>query len=297
MYTTKMKYLLFILLLAFNFGYSQEQFSIYFDSNKFELTKTEKLSLQAWVNFNKNSKIVGVYGFCDEDGSTQYNDTLAGKRVNFIFQIIKDKVKIRDDFKTRSFGELHQQSEIKAKNRKVTLFYLKEKDIPREAEILKLKPKEDLVTKKTIVFPDVFIVDNPNGTQSEFKLDINFMNEVNNAKAGEKLKLSNLNFVLNTFAVTNESRGKLYELLIVMQQNPKLKISIQGHLCCIVSDKKDLSTQRAKAVYKFLEFNNIDKSRMTYKGFGSTIPLFSLPEKNEEERAANRRVEIEIVEN
>jgi outer membrane protein OmpA-like peptidoglycan-associated protein len=95
----------------------------------------------------------------------------------------------------------------------------------------------------------------------------------------------------------NESRGKLYQLLLVLQQNKKLKINIQGHLCCVLSDKKDLSTQRAKAIYKFLEFNKIDKNRMSYQGFGSTIPLFSIPEKNESEREANRRVEIEIIEN
>jgi hypothetical protein len=34
---------------------------------------------------------------------------------------------IRDDFKTRSFGKLHQQSVNKAENRRVTIFYLLEK--------------------------------------------------------------------------------------------------------------------------------------------------------------------------
>jgi outer membrane protein OmpA-like peptidoglycan-associated protein len=123
------------------------------------------------------------------------------------------------------------------------------------------------------------------------------MKLLNDAKPGEKLKLENLNFVLNTYAIVNESRGKLYELLMVMQKNSKLKINIEGHLCCILVDKMDLSTQRAKSVYKFLEINGIDKTRMSYKGFGSTIPLFPIPEKTEDERAANRRVEIEVIEN
>jgi outer membrane protein OmpA-like peptidoglycan-associated protein len=290
--------LLYSIILYFTIStvFSQEQFSVYFDSNKWELTKSEKESLQNWMIQNTTSKVVGVYGFCDEDGSTQYNDTLASKRVNFIFQIIKNKIKIREDFKTRSFGELHQQSAVKAKNRKVSLYFLKEKDIPREAEILGIKPKEE-IKKAPIYFPQKITIDNQNGTKSEYKLDVKFMEELSNAKAGQKLKLDNLNFVLNTFAIVNESRGKLYELLLVMQQNPNIKINIQGHLCCIGVDKKDLSTQRAKAVYKFLEFNDIDKSRMSYKGFGSTIPLYPIPEKNEGERAANRRVEVEIVEN
>jgi outer membrane protein OmpA-like peptidoglycan-associated protein len=281
-----------LLFFSFLMGYSQEQFSVFFDSNKWQLTKTENTSLENWILQNGTSKIVAISGFCDEDGATGFNDTLASKRVDFVFKIIKDKVKIREDFKTRSFGELHQQSAIKSENRKVTLFFLKEKDISREAEILGIKRKEVLVS-----YPEKIVVENPNGTKSEYVMDVNFMKQLNNAKKGEKLKIENLNFVLNTYAVVNESRAKLYELLVVMEQNKRLKINIQGHLCCMKADKQDLSTQRAKAVYKFLEFNKIDKSRMSYQGFGSTIPLYPIPEKTVEERAANRRVEIEIVDN
>jgi outer membrane protein OmpA-like peptidoglycan-associated protein len=41
----------------------------------------------------------------------------------------------------------------------------------------------------------------------------------------------------------------------------------------------------------------IDESRVTYKGFGSSQPLFPIPEKDEAQRAANRRVEIVITAN
>ena len=293
----KFKIYLSILIFGFNLSWSQEQFSVYFESNKFELATIENKSLQDWISQNTSSKIIGVYGFCDEDGSAKSNDTLASKRIDFVFQKVKNKLKIREDFKTRSFGELHQQSPIKAKNRKVTLYFLKEKDIFREAEILKLKPNEAVTLKPSISFPDKITVQNPNGTKSEYVLNVKFMQSLNESKVGEKMQLENLNFVLNTFAVVNESRGKLYELLLVMQNNSNIKINIHGHLCCIAVDKRDLSTQRAKAVYKFLEINGIDKSRMNYIGFGSTIPLFALPEKTEFERAANRRVEIEIIEN
>ena len=46
-------------------------------------------------------------------------DTLAQKRVDFIYKLVKDKIKIREDFKTRSFGKLHQQDTEKSKNRRV----------------------------------------------------------------------------------------------------------------------------------------------------------------------------------
>jgi outer membrane protein OmpA-like peptidoglycan-associated protein len=60
------------------------------------------------------------------------------------------------------------------------------------------------------------------------------------------------------------------------------------------TDKQDLSTQRAKAIKNFLLMKGIDESRVTYKGFGSSQPIFPIPEKDESQRAANRRVEIVI---
>ena len=89
----------------------------------------------------------------------------------------------------------------------------------------------------------------------------------------------------------------MYELLVVMQKNATLAIEIQGHLCCMPVDRLDLSTQRAKAINNFLIANGINEKRITYRGFGSTMPIYPLPEKDETQRAANRRVEIMIVAN
>ena len=293
------RYLLcLIVFIISTSGFAQEQFSVYFDSNKFELSTKEKANINQWILENCKSKIVAINGFADEDGTTTSNDTLAQKRVDFVFKTIKDKVKIREDFKTRSFGELHIHSKVKAENRKVTVFYLLEKDLAREDEILGTKKEVVIdIPKKEIVYPEKLVFENPNGTKSEYKLDRVFMKKIGDSQIGEKLKIENLNFMINTFIVVNESRGKLYELLLVLQKNPNLKIEIQGHLCCMPVDRTDLSTQRAKAIHNFLVSNKIDKTRLTFKGFGSTLPIHLLPEKDETQRAANRRVEILIVEN
>ena len=295
----KFIYLLIIVCIS-NTSFAQEQFSVFFESNKYDLTTKEKNNLNQWITANKTAKIVGIYGFTDEDGSTGYNDTLAKNRISFIYNIIKDKIKIRDDFKTRSFGKLHKMSAIKAENRKVTLFYMEEKDIIRENEILGIKEEkvETVPIPKAIIkYPEKLVFQNPNGTKTEYNLDVAFMNQVNQATAGEKLKIDNLNFRINTFIVVPESVGKMYELLLVLQNNPKLKIEIQGHLCCMPTDKQNLSTQRAKAINNFLVAKGIDEKRLTYKGFGSTEPIYPIPEKDEAQRAANRRVEVLIVEN
>lgn len=278
--------------------FSQEQVSFYFDSNKFILKKDELLKLNQWLGQNKEVKVIGVYGFCDEEGSIGYNDTLAKKRIDYVFNTIKGKVKIREDFKTRSFGELHTLSQIKAENRKVTLYYIQPKDFVHEEQII-AKKKEVVVEKKRpiVKFPDIYVYENPDGSTVKFKIDTLFMKKISIAKVGEKLKLESLNFFIDTFAIMPQSRSVMYELLTVMRSCPDLKIQIQGHICCVQKDIRDLSTQRAKAIYKFLEFNGIEKSRMSFVGYGSSKPLYVLPEKTEQEREANRRVEIEIIQN
>ncbi len=278
---------------------SQEQFAVYFDSNKFDLNLKERERLNLWQIQFCQSKIVAIHGFTDEDGTSGFNDSLAQHRVETVFGLIKNQIKIRDDFKTLSFGESFNQSKNKAENRKVIIYYLLEKDIAREEEILGIKnvtPKSEL-PKPEIDFPEKMVFESPDGSHKEFKLDKAFMKKVNEAIKGEKLKIENLNFVINTFIVVPEAKGKMYELLVVLKNNPALKIEIQGHLCCMTNDRLDLSTQRAKAICGFLIANGIPVDRLSYKGFGSTQPIYPLPEKNEEERSANRRVEILIIDN
>ncbi|RZJ69790.1 OmpA family protein [Flavobacterium sp.] len=293
MKSIKLALLLLILPL---FSHAQLQFSIFFETNKYELKKSEATRLQQWMDANKDVKIVGINGYTDEDGTLSHNDSLSQRRVSTVFKVISGKIKIREDFKTRSFGELHKHSKNKSENRKATIYYIEAKDIPRENEILGIKPEVAPEPQMRVVtYPESITVDNPDGTKSKYKLDVEFMRQMTNSAKGDKLAIANLNFVINTFAIVPESRSKLYELLLVLQRNPNIKIDIQGHLCCSPKDHTDLSTKRAKAVYQFLITHEIDKSRLSYKGFGTTAPLFTIPEKSETERAANRRVEIEIL--
>ncbi|WP_299518027.1 OmpA family protein, partial [uncultured Flavobacterium sp.] len=123
-----------------------------------------------------------------------------------------------------------------------------------------------------------------------------FSEKVKSSKVGELLNLKGLNFYNMSDVVLPDSKPILDELLQIMNNNPTLKIEIQGHICCNPSEIEDISLKRAKTVYNFLLSNGISEDRITYKGFASSRPLYPLPEKNEEERVANRRVEILIIE-
>lgn len=160
--------------------YAQDTISFYFESGKFELSAKENDRLTKWMLENSTSKILAIHGFTDEVGTTQANDTLSQNRVNFIFNKVYGKVNIREDFKTISYGEKFQRDVDQAKNRRASIFYLKEKDLSKENQVLGIEEE--------IVFPE-------NATLEE---------KVALAKVGTKIVLKNINFYQNTFAITPE---------------------------------------------------------------------------------------------
>ena len=150
--------------------YSQEQIAFYFDTNKSDLNKIELAKLNKWIAENKTSKILSITGMTDEVGSSGYNDTLSQKRVSFIFNQIKEKVKIREDFKSISLGEKGAKSKVKAENRKAIIHYLLEKDLAKENEILNIiKNVEDTISNQ-----------------------LDFVNVLQKSRVGDKIILENI---------------------------------------------------------------------------------------------------------
>jgi outer membrane protein OmpA-like peptidoglycan-associated protein len=286
-----MKSFFSLFLLFFTFTtYAQEQFVVYFDSDQFELTSKESKKLEDWMAVHLKDKVVAINGYTDEDGSSAYNDTLAKKRVDFVFNIIKENVPFRADFKSRSFGENFNQEKDKAKNRKVTIYFIEEKDLKRENEILGIEENEIAVDTSTTEIVEVEEVIDDNAPLQD---------KIIKTKVGKTVIIENINFHYNSFAVMNESRPVMYELLDIMRKYPRLVIQIQGHVCCNTNpeDKYSLklSKERAKAMKLFLVANGIPAQRVSFEGFGASKPRFAIPEKDESERKANRRVEILIV--
>ena len=273
---------LFVAMVSAN---AQQQISIFFDSNRHEINVVELKRLTDWMNANKDSKIVAINGYTDEDGTNGFNDSLAKRRVNFIYNKIQGRVPIRDDFKTRSFGENFQQSKNKAENRKVTIYYILAKDLEREDEILGIKPKVvevveiEPIEEETMNFPE-------NATLED---------KIGLSRKGTLIRLNDINFYLNSFAIMPTSKRAIDELIYVMNKFPKLKIEIQGHICCVDKDAKNLSTDRAKQVKRILVSEGISERRISVKGFGVSKPKFEIPEKSDYEAARNRRVEIMIL--
>jgi outer membrane protein OmpA-like peptidoglycan-associated protein len=281
----KQLFLFFLFFIFVQQVVAQEQLSIFFDSNKFEATKVETKKLQDWIVANRDVKIVAMNGYTDEIGSNGFNDTLSKKRVDFIFNQTKNKVKIREDFKSRSFGENFNQSKNKAENRKVTIYYILAKDLARENEILGIKPKE-IITDEIVPIEEETM---------NFPENATLVDKIKLSRKGTIIRLNEINFYINTFAILPTSKRAIDELILVMDIFPKLKIEIQGHICCVTKDARNLSLDRARQVKRILVSEGIKEKRVQLKGFGVSKPKFPIPEKSDYEEARNRRVEIMIL--
>jgi len=256
-----------LFLFLFSVGLSaQEKLNIYFDFDKYDLNEVATKKINTWIAEGKNYEVTKLYGFCDWKGTNSYNDTLALKRVNEVYRYLKESdIKVTKDIEIRGFGEDFEQSKIQGENRRVTIIFQESKPIVESKPELPIEPLKE---------------------------------KMKSAKVGDLIKLDNIYFFNNSAKTVPKSEPLLYELLCIMVDNPKLKIEIQGHICCKRPNQKEaISTARARAVYNYLIRNKIDRKRMTFKGYGVTRPIHPIPEKSAQEEDENRRVEILIVEN
>jgi len=100
-------------------------------------------------------------------------------------------------------------------------------------------------------------------------------------------------FDFNKADVKPESEPTLTEISKLLKQNPTLNLYIVGHTDNIgpLNANMDLSQRRAEAVLQVLiTKHGIDKKRLAAHGVGPLCP--AAPNKTEEGRAKNRRVEL-----
>ena len=108
-----MKPVVLYLLFIFQFSFSQEKLTIYFDFDEYALNETAVKKINSWIAEGKEYQVTKLYGFCDWKGTNKYNDTLALQRVNTVYQFLIDsKVVVKKDIEIRGFGEDFEQSKI-----------------------------------------------------------------------------------------------------------------------------------------------------------------------------------------
>lgn len=112
---------------------------------------------------------------------------------------------------------------------------------------------------------------------------------------GKPIILKNIFFETNSATLKPESEGELNILKKLLDENPTLKIRINGYTDDVGTDSENqiLSENRARAVFDFLQKNGIAGSRLAFRGFGESMPIET--NSTPEGRAANRRTEFEVV--
>lgn len=283
-------------------SFSQNKLEVFFDFNQDVPNEASQNKINQWVLDNKTAEITKILGYCDSIDDSKYNKDLATRRVNSMVTIFtNNNIKIADKIELKAFGKDFKYSKNQSDNRKVEVFYnlIKDKDTDvKNAKIIpdgpfRKRPVKESIAEETteadilnVADMDAIVEEERSTLESKFY----------KAKKGDLVRINNINFYFNSERVMDKSLPLLDELLDIMLNNPKLVIEIHGHICCNPNpNDTKLSYRRALVILKYLTKYGVEVNRLAFRGYGSNDPIYRLPEKNEKERAANRRVEILIV--
>jgi outer membrane protein OmpA-like peptidoglycan-associated protein len=253
-----MKFLKYLPLLFFGFIQAQEEIvhSVYFEFDKYTLNEKEVNEAIEFIKKTDSTRIesIQIFGYTDDVGKDAYNFKLSTKRATaiqdrFIESGIKSKIIVTIEGKGRILIDddiLENLPEKRSKNRRVDV-------------VVNLKPLPK------IEIPGFYTTVQKNHI------------------VGDHIYLENVLFQRGSSKLEFKSKTDLDKIARLLQKYKNLQFEIQGHVCCtppyqkeaidMDTKKRQLSVNRAQSVYKYLIFKKISKDRMTFKGYGNTVPL------------------------
>lgn len=252
------RFFTFILLFFGGFLYAQEEVvqSVYFEFDKFHLDEKQGNTVVDFIKNTDSTRIesIQIFGYTDDVGKEAYNFKLSTNRANAIREKliqsgIKNKIIVTIEGKGRILIDddiVENLPEKRSKNRRVDLV-LNLKELPK----IEIPGFYTTIQKNHIV--------------------------------GDHVYLENLLFERGSSKLTFEAKTQLDKIAKLLLKYRKLEFEIQGHVCCTPpyqkeaidreTRKRNLSSNRAESVFKYLVFKKIAKTRMTFKGYGNSVPL------------------------
>ncbi len=114
-------------------------------------------------------------------------------------------------------------------------------------------------------------------------------------ETGEIVRLNNIFFDYDKSTLKEESFPELNRVVKFLNENPSIEIEISGHTDARGSDEYNLklSHDRSRSVVEYIISQGITANRLTYRGYGETVPLAT--NDTEEGMELNRRVEFKIL--
>lgn len=233
---------------------------------------------------NENDKLSGQYSDMQEA-----QEAILKGNARETARLMKQLQATQDDLKKKE--ESLKLSEKRMDEKKLRLDNMQLEIEKRDARVAELEKvlfrKDSVVTAlKTKV----------SGSLSGFE-DESLAVKVKNGKVYVSLEEK---LLFKSASITVEPKGveALKKLAKVLEQNPDINITIEGHTDNVqlkssngMKDNWDLSTLRATSIIRILLDNSkIDPKRLTASGRGEYVPVAN--NKTSENRAKNRRTEI-----
>ncbi|HUR11741.1 MAG TPA: OmpA family protein [Flavitalea sp.] len=102
-------------------------------------------------------------------------------------------------------------------------------------------------------------------------------------------------FTATSDKITARSLPALHDVIVILNENPDLKLEIEGHSdnTGSLSHNLQLSEKRAQSVKKYLVSKGIQVNRLNAQGFGQDKPIDT--NSTEEGRSKNRRVALKLI--
>ena len=123
--------------------------------------------------------------------------------------------------------------------------------------------------------------------------------EVEEIVIDKPIVLKNIYYDFDKWNIRDDAAVELDKLVKLLKDNPTLYIEMGSHTDARGTDQYNmvLSDKRAKAAVDYLIFKGIDAKRLTWKGYGESMPVnesVNGVECDEDQHQANRRTEFRV---
>ncbi|MBI3136136.1 MAG: OmpA family protein [Bacteroidetes bacterium] len=123
--------------------------------------------------------------------------------------------------------------------------------------------------------------------------------EVEEIILDKPIVLENIYYDFDKWAIRPDAAAELDKLVKLLKDNPTLYIEMGSHTDARGTDNYNLvlSDKRAKAAVDYLVSRGIDPKRLTWKGYGETVPVNECVNKvtcDEDKHQQNRRTEFKV---
>lgn len=163
---------------------------------------------------------------------------------------------------------------------------------------MKLQPEEEyyLVCTKLGCFTRT---DNISTKGLKYSQDFYADFEVEEIVIDKPIVLENIYYDFDKWFIREDAAIELNKLVKLLNDNPTIEIEMGSHTDCRGTEKYNdvLSDKRAMAAVEYLIYRGIDKDRLTWKGYGESVPVVQCPscyKCSEEQHQANRRTEFKV---